>query len=266
MSTPTGRNPVEDDEPEALSTPPPRNGRPRPRWALITVLAVSGLLGIATGGVAIGADLTRKPTANEIKLAGEKEIASRWRVLDAGEIFPARADMRAYTPVQRFPVPTSSALRMGIAPKTSCAAGFDRPLADVLSAYGCRTVLRATYVDGSHTLVTTLGIAVMPNANQATEAETAADASPAVRHHGVHAVAFPGTIAAGFDDSLRQDFVDETNGTPYLFFSSSGWITDRATPVKAVDNTFDFVRTALNKVELSFADTTAPCDRPGVRC
>lgn len=261
MRTPAGPEPVED---AGSPGSPPRGRRP---WKAIIALAVCGLLGVAVGGVAIGADLTREPTADEIRLAGQKEMASRWRALDAGEIFPARAENRAYGTGRRNPTPAWTALRVGIAPKASCAAGFDRPIADILVEYGCRAVLRATYVDGSHTLAATLGIAVMPGARQAAEAQIAIDGSPALRRHGVRTVAFPGTVTARFGDSLRQDFADEVTGTPYLFFTSSGWLTDRATPVTTkADDTFAFVRTALDKVELPFSDTTAPCDRPGVRC
>ncbi|HZE32831.1 MAG TPA: hypothetical protein VE198_15510 [Actinoallomurus sp.] len=235
---------------------------------------MSGVLSIVGGGVAIGADLTRKPTANEVTAAGHKEIASRWRALKAGEIFPARADETwSYSSVQESATttPTWSALRVGIAPGVSCAEGFDRPLADVLVKHGCRTVLRATYVDASGTLVTTLGVAVMPDAKRAGDAETDFSSSLGVHgvkeRYGVRAVSFPGTAAAGFGDSLRQDFSYEENHTPYLFFRSSGWITGRATPVTTVVvNTFAFARVALDKVVLRLADTVEPCERRGVEC
>jgi len=261
-STRPGRRSKPTDEETLLPRP-----KARP-WALVAVLALSGILAITAGGVAIGADLTRTPTEDEITTAGRKELAVRWRALGAGEIFPARADTRAYSPIQRFPVPTVTALRVGIAPKAACAAGCDRRLAAILVEHGCRAALRATYVDGSRTMLTTLGVAVMPDAERAIAVETEFNASPGVRRgQGVRTVAFPGTIAAGFQDSLRQEFTWDANGTPYLFFSSSGWITDRATPVDPVpDETFAFARTALDQVQLRFADTTEPCKRPGVRC
>ena len=259
---------------EIPASPPRRreNDRPRRPLILIILLAVSGVLSIVGGGVAIGADLTRKPTANEIVAAGHKEIASRWRALTAGEIFPARADATvSYGSVSDSSAPTWSALRVGIAPAVSCAEGFDHPLADVLVKHGCRTVLRATYADASGTLVTTLGIAVMPDAERADAAETdfiASLGAHAVKErYGVRAVSFPGTVAAGFGDSLRQDLSHENSHTPYLFFRSSGWATDRATPVKTVVvNTFAFARVVLAKVILNFAATMEPCKRRGVEC
>ncbi|WP_285573525.1 hypothetical protein [Actinoallomurus iriomotensis] len=222
------------------------------------------------GGVALGADLTRKPTANEIEAAGRKEMASRWRALKAGEIFPARVNVKdAGDALREFTM--ASALRVGIAPGVSCSEGFDRPLADVLVHHGCQTVLRATYVDSSGTLLTTLGVAVMPDGGRASDAET--DFTPSLGAHGVkerygvRAVSFPGTVAEGFRDSLRQDFSYEANGTPYLFFRSSGWMTDRAAPVEpVVTDTFAFAESALDEVELKFAEKTAPCERRGVRC
>jgi hypothetical protein len=238
---------------------------------LIIVLAVSGVLSVVGGGVAIGADLTRKPTANEITAAGQKEIASRWRALTAGEIFPARADGTvSYGSASDAPAPMS-ALRVGIAPAVSCAAGFDHPLADVLVRHGCRTVLRATYVDAGGTLVTTLGVAVMPDAERADDAETDFIASLGVHgakeRYGVRAVSFPGTVAAGFGDSQRRDFSYENSHTPYLFFRSSGWTTDRATPAETVVvNTFAFAKVPLDKVKLRLAATMEPCERRGVKC
>jgi hypothetical protein len=236
------------------------------------VLAVAGVLAIVGGGVAIGTDLTRKPTANEVTAAGQKELASRWRALTAGELFPARAaGTSSRSSVAGSAAYSWTALRVGIAPGVSCAEGFDRPLADVLVKHGCRTVLRATYVDGSGTLVTTLGVAVMPDADRSDGAETDFAASLGVHgvkeRYGVRAVSFPGTVAAGFGDSLRQEFSYENSHTPYLFFRSSGWITDRATPVRSVAlNTFAFARVTLDKVALSLAETTEPCERRGVRC
>lgn len=246
--------------------------RRRRPLVLIITLAVAGVLSIVVGGVAIGANLTRKPTANEVTAAGQKEIAARWRALKAGEIFPARADETwSYSSVQESGAPTWTALRVGIAPGVSCAQGFDHPLAVVLAKHGCRTVLRATYVDGSGTLVTTLGVAVMPDAERAADAETEFNTSLKVGRdkgrYGVRAVSFPGTVTEDFGDSLRQDFSYEENHTPYLFFRSSGWITDRATPVKTVVvNTFAFARVALDKVVLRLAETAEPCERRGVEC
>jgi hypothetical protein len=259
---------------ETPISPPhrPEGDRPRRPWVLISLLAVFGILSVVGGGVAIGADLTRKPTANEVTAAGQKEIASRWRALTAGEIFPARADETfSYGSVTDSAAPTWSALRVGIAPGVSCAEGFDRPLADVLVKHGCRTVLRATYVDASGTLVTTLGVAVMPDAERADDAETDFIASLGVHgakeRYGVRAVSFPGTVAAGFGDSLRQDFSYENGQTPYLFFRSSGWATDRATRVEPVAvKTFEFARVALDKVILRLAATAEPCKRRGVEC
>lgn len=247
-----------------------QDDRPRRSWVLIILLAVSGVLGVVVGGVELGADLTRKPTANEIEAAGRKEMALRWRALKAGEIFPARVNATESGGAIREST-TATALRVGIAPGVSCSEGFDRPLAKVLVEHGCRTVLRATYVDSSGTLLTTLGVAVMPDAGRASDAETDFHTSLSVDQnegrYGVRAVSFPGTVAEGFGDSLRQDFSYEANGTPYLFFRSSGWMTDRATPVRpVVTDTFAFAETTLDELLLRFTETTAPCERRGVRC
>ncbi|TDD65055.1 hypothetical protein [Actinomadura rubrisoli] len=216
------------------------------------------------GSVAVGVEVNRGPTAKQIDAAGRKEFALRWRTLGAGEVFPARVD----GPAGMSKTPAWTATRVGIAPAASCAEGFDRPIADALVKHGCRAVLRATYVDGTGTLVTTLGVAVMPDPGQASGAEAGFPSSVGDnKRYGVRAVTFPGTVAGKFRDPLRQDFYFAANGTPYLFFRSSGWIADRGARVGTVlADTFAFARTALDQVILRFAETTEPCERRGVRC
>ena len=53
------------------------------------------------------------------------------------------------------------ARRVGLAPEVACAAGVDAPVGSVLTEYGCRTLLRATYVDQTSSFAFTVGIAVL---------------------------------------------------------------------------------------------------------
>ncbi|MFD0692292.1 hypothetical protein [Actinomadura fibrosa] len=231
------------------------------------MLAVAGVAAVAGGGAAIAVELNRSPSASQVRAAGQKELAERWRLMDAGEIFPARIESTEKT----GGVATRVAVRVGIAPAASCAEGFDRKLANVLVAHGCRTVLRATYVDAGGTLATTLGIAVMPDTGRASAAEgdfgTRLGGDAVRERYGVRALAFAGTVVRDFDDSGRQDFWFGSNGTPYLFFRSSGWTTGRGGRVRPIlADTFAFADTALNRVTQGFAVTDEPCDRKGVRC
>ncbi|MFC5749355.1 hypothetical protein [Actinomadura rugatobispora] len=257
----------------AVSPPPGRPRRSARSIAAIAVLALLGVAAVVGGAVPVVADLTREPTEREVRAAGEKEIGVRWRVLKASAIFPARLDHRVRLRSEggrAVDPPAWSALRAGIAPAASCARAFDAAFARVMDRHGCRTVLRATYVDDTGTLVATLGLAVMPDAARALRAESDLGATysrAALDRTGLRAVPFPGTAAAGFGDARRAAFGIESNGTPYLFFRASGWVADRGRPAPgAVAERFEFARTGLNSIVAIFAATTAVCEREGVRC
>lgn len=251
----------------------------RPRRLLAAVLAALGLAAVIGGGTAIAADVTRKPTAQERDKAGEKEIATRWRRLKTAEIFPetlrSGLGSQSFSYERNFPEPPLNppphSTRAGISRPASCAEALDREVADVLGKLGCRTVLRATYVDESGTLATTLGIAVMPTADAAARVEsglhTTSGSLEIGTAHGVKAVSFPGTSAESFDDSLRQDFAFQVNSTPYVFFRSSGWLLARGHIDRdAMVERFSFADTALGQVMHTFAPGGAPCTRKAVKC
>lgn len=246
--------------------------RAGPPLLLIIAVAVLGLGALAGGVVPIAVDLTRKPTDAEIRAAGVKELAGRWRILTAGEIFPGRVEVRARDRfMKEMDPPAWTAVRAGIAPEASCAAAFDAALAKVLAKHGCRTALRATYLDGSGTLAATVGIAVMPDTRRASQAEGDFGATLGVHgvkeRYGVRAVPVPGTAAAAFSDRRRRSFWLDTNGTPYLFFRSSGWLADRGgPPPAATDETFRFAGAALDRIAQTFAANADVCERRGVRC
>ncbi|MBO2455139.1 hypothetical protein J4573_49195 [Actinomadura barringtoniae] len=247
----------------------------RPRRLLAAALAALGLASIIGGGTAIAADITRKPTAKERDKAGEKEIATRWRRLNAAEIFPTSFEpglATQYAAVngnEKDPLLRSQ--RAGIAAPAPCAEALDPKLAAVALKHGCSQVLRATYVDSSGTMATTLGIAVMPDSRAVDRAEGAFDSAlgtnAAKERFGVRVVAFPGTPARNFADANRQDFFEGSNGTPYLFFRSSGWLVARGHVDRdRVTETFGFADTALGKVIHTFSLIEAPCKRKDVRC
>jgi hypothetical protein len=251
---------------------PPRPKRSKVRIFVGLALAVFGLAAIAGGAVPIVLDLTREPTDAEIKAAGEKEIGARWRALTASQIFPARVDTKGHDGKLRdLDPPAWSAVRAGLAPEAACGKALDAPVAKVLARHGCRTVLRATYVDGSGTLAATIGIAVLADTRQAAQAEADLGSTLGVHgvkeRYGVRVAEFPGTAAAGFEDSLRRDFWLDTNGTPYLFFRSSGWLADRGKVDQAqVLEQFYFARMVVDSAVKALGAQTGPCDRRGVRC
>ena len=108
-----------------------------------------------------------------------------------------------------------------------CRAAFEPAVLRLLGSSACGPVLRAGYTDASRSLVATVGIAFLgTNAaaeravGRATEGERS-DLRP-------HAVAFPGTAAAGFGDSQRMAFrVFASPDAPYLTFAVVGFSDGR---------------------------------------
>ena len=89
-------------------------------------MALAGIAGLAGGGAALHADLTRHATASEVAAAGRTEIATRWSRWPAGQIFPAAA------PYVNWDGLYTTGYRVGIARQASCEAAFDPPVAEIL--------------------------------------------------------------------------------------------------------------------------------------
>jgi len=176
-------------EPEAS----PSAQRRRPRRVLFVALITLGVLLIAAGGAALGRELTRKATPAEAAAALQQEIASRWERLPAGKIFPATvsySDVAGNKMVARL---------VGIAPPASCRAALAPAGYALVRGAGCETILRATYVDASGALATTVAVAVLRSPPSTVQASNiAAAASPGL---GLHAVTFDGTVADQFGDA-----------------------------------------------------------------
>lgn len=250
--------------------PVPR--RSRGRTALASLLAVLGLAAVLGGGTGLTLELTREPTAAEKKEAGEKQQALRWRLLPPGEIFPPTVKYGTGTSgkvVQGQESP-QTARRVGIVPEAACSEAFDRPLAEVLTDQGCRTALRATYVDDSGTQVATIAVAVMPSTARAQKADSAFSdriGFQARREMGVRAHGFAGTAAEGFDDAARQIFSTDVSASPYLYFRTAGWADGRAKVAEGdISDEFLFSRVVMAHVMGRFAQSSDPCDQVGVEC
>jgi hypothetical protein len=248
-----------------VTTSPPggpsaAGGRRGTRTALATTAsAVVALLGLVFAVVSAGrahAELHRGPTATERSAAAAKAVALRWRSWRAGRIFPATLAYLA--PDHRG----GRALRLGIASRSSCAAGLDAIAAQAAAASGCRAVLRASYTDQLRGVVFTVGVAAFP-ASRGAAAFLHRLAGPAVLHGGpgapagtgtavhgdagapvfsgylrdlpaaagpraggVRALALPGTAAALFTDAVRQTVSGWQDG-PYVVLATAGYADGR---------------------------------------
>lgn len=200
--------------------PPPE---PVPWYAhrrLWLALAVATAVGYVIVGVVSTAhvywEFHRRPTPWELYRAANQEVSDRWRTWPADKIFP---DSVPYTSEQGG---IEYARRVGIAPGTTCTAGVDAAPGAVLRRYGCRALLRATYIDQAQGVVMTFGVAALRDEQAAMTAKDAlAPGDPANAGPFLHALPFPRTSAARFDDAARQ-FAATGQSGPYLVLTVAG--------------------------------------------
>lgn len=206
---------------------------PRRRFGLAAMAVAAGLVGLTASMIGVGvAILPRHFTPAEQHKIVSWEIGKRWRTWPAGEVFPAEITYRLLGPSLGSATGlTLTAHRVGITPEASCAAATDPAAAQILARYGCATLLRATYSDATGAFVTTVGIAVLPDARAGAAAQEMLS-----RFHGaqpgVRAAAFAGTPTAWFADSGRQVSSSVAAG-PYLVMYTAGYTDGR--PREAAD-------------------------------
>ena len=240
------------------ATPPARVRRPRWHTPLLVVLTLAGVAGLAIGGFALHAELTRHATAAEAAAAGRAEIATRWERLPAGRLFPA--DIRYGTAGHRV----GTARRVGIAPAASCAAALDPAAAAIFRARGCQTVLRASYTDASGSLTVTVGVVVMHSTTAAQSAVSDLTIQPG--HAGVRAVSFPGTRAAGYGDAQRGWLHAEPGDGPYAFLYAAGFTDGRRGTGDLTSEPQHLGAGVLSWVINVLTAGGPPCSRADIRC
>jgi len=186
-----------------------------------------GLAGLTASAAGVVVQLMpRRFSAVQAEQLSTWEMLRRWRAWPAGQIFPRTLgyDVPGYAFSGHRGLHLT-ARRAGIARMAHCARAVDPPAAKILTGQGCQVVLRATYVDATRSLVTTVGVAVMPSPAAAASAATALSAGSGVRP-GIVPVPFPRTVAALFGDQERQLTVATSDG-PYLVLSVAGYADGR---------------------------------------
>jgi hypothetical protein len=255
--------PVFQSAPAPAAEPEPETGpsvpRRRPRRVLFIALLTVGVLLIAGGAATLFRELTRKATPAEANAALQQEIATRWERLTAGKIFPATV---SYTDSDGN---ATSARLVGIAPAASCQTSLEPAAYALVRGLGCATMLRATYVDASGALATTVGIAVMPSTRAARLA--AGDAVSLAPGDGLHAMTFAGTVSGQFGDAARG-IQGGLAGGPYVFLFTAGFTDGLPTTAAAQQQTElqsfgDGVGTGL-KVLLT--GHGKPCTMKDIKC
>ncbi len=258
-------------DPGTRGEPPRRNVRRRRLAALIALLLGLAGLAVSLNGV-VTQLLPRQFTAAQQEQIEAWEIASRWRVLDSGQVFPAAVTYQLPAQVLQGPAPLSlDALRVGIAPESGCNGGVTTAAASALHRSGCEAVLRATYVDATRSYVMTVGVAVLPTAAAADTAVagltrprlTAARSVTGTGKldDGVQVVRFRGRAASLYDYS-RQISASFADG-PYLVMYAAGYADGRPRVRVSDDKYSDAEMTSLAAgVAQSVANTLAARPAP----
>jgi hypothetical protein len=251
----------QDDPDGQYSSPQPaaarRRGLKRWRRATVAVLAVFGLCVAGAGGTALALEMTRHATSAEAQATAQTEVDSRWERLPAGRIFPSEL---GYTDSAGS---SDHVHRVGIAPRAGCAQATDPVIGRALVAARCVTVLRATYIDGSGTLVTTVGIAVMPSTRASVNAYQNIDADT---NAGLRAVGFSGTASSLFANAQRQEFTLQAQG-PYIFFQTDGYGDGRHRTTGPHEAAFGDIGDAiLGDLAIIMSGYGNPCREKDIRC
>ncbi|GAA0362885.1 hypothetical protein GCM10010151_61160 [Actinoallomurus spadix] len=186
-------------------------------WLGVAIVTTVGYLAVGALSTArVYWEFHRKPTAWELYRAAGEEVRDRWRTWPAEKIFP---DSVPYTSEQGG---IEHAALVGIAPERGCGTGIDPVPAAVLSRYGCRALLRATYVDQTQGIILTVGLAALPDERSASLAgESLAPTDPGAAGPFLRPLAFPQTIAARFAESTRQLATADRAG-PYVVMTVAG--------------------------------------------
>jgi hypothetical protein len=237
-----------------LENPPRRKGS-RWLWSAAGLAAVLGVTVGVYGGLEVKRELDRPPTPAEKDAASVQEIALRWRTRSAGDIFPATVE---YGPYESKDL----ARRVGIATEAPCAKALDAAIAKIVSSHGCKTVLRATYLDATETLLSTVGVAALPDGAAVSKASLGIW-QPTAARRGVRAAAFPGTVSARFRDAARQSFTS-TEFDNYLIFVTSGYADGRRQIKSDRPQIFLFGNQVASKVGSALKEPVDPCTVRGV--
>jgi hypothetical protein len=225
---------------------------------VVAILLILGVAAAGGGGFGLYTQLTRHATAAESRAAGQREVATRWLRMSAGQIFPRTVSYLSTGSGGHW-----SARLVGIAPQASCAAATDPAAGAALVRSGCETVLRATYADASGTLIATVGIAVMPSAARAGGAFSAIQEGV---DQGVLAAPFPGTVADRFGNAQRAVFGQQDRG-PYILFDAVGFADGRVTHMADSDSALrDLGDGIVRAVAGLFAAPGNPCREKDIRC
>ncbi|WP_222720849.1 hypothetical protein [Actinomadura sp. HBU206391] len=231
------------------SQPQPR----RRRGALVIagLLTAVCLVALVVAVVVLTSELTRPPTVAERNRAATAEVARRWEAWPAGKIFP---DTVPYTLSVGG---KESARRVGIGRDRACSGAVDAALATTLRTYGCRAVVRATYLDQLQGLAITVGVVAFPDVAKASAAVPRLPADKPAP--GLRALPLPGSAASRFDDAARQEAAIRHRG-PYVVIATIGYADGR--PAAKIKQKQGYLKVVVPQLAESILGTLAAPARP----
>ncbi|MEU7485845.1 hypothetical protein [Streptomyces sp. NPDC042319] len=230
--------PPERDAVAPLGQPgatPPR--RPAVRKAVAAACLVLGL-GLI-GGAAAGSWLAGGPGPGEATAATFGETRGLWHSLPVNTLFPRTLHGTAAGPGGA----DRTWKRIAVAPDTGCADAFDPLLAKALAPAGCKRLLRADYVDATHSSVITVGV-VTTRADaagmSALDKRFTTERLDSRRDLMPRPYTAPGTLAAGFGPEQRASWsIQVLPDAPLVIYAVSGFADGRevASPEPASEAT-----------------------------
>ncbi|WP_433497878.1 hypothetical protein ACQP1K_23630 [Sphaerimonospora sp. CA-214678] len=186
--------------------------------AIMGVILAVAALNVLLGSIGVINERRSRPlTEAERARYVAEDVARRWHAWPVGMVFPEELQYMALGRARQY------AHRVGVAPEAACTAALDPQVSSVLGRYGCRTVLRATYIDQTAAFAVTVGVAVLRDEEAG---RRAAAELPVDDRVGVRPVAFPGTVTDTFGPAQRQ-WTGWTMAGPYIVLSTAGYADGR---------------------------------------
>ncbi|MFC6065726.1 hypothetical protein [Streptomyces ochraceiscleroticus] len=211
-------------------------GQPAPapsrRHALRTAAAAACLvLGLGLiGGAAAGSWLAGGPSGDQAAAAAFTDARALWHSVPVRTLFPQTLHGTAAGPGGA----DRTWHRIAVAPDGGCAKAFDPLLAKALAPAGCKRLLRADYVDATHSSVITVGVVTTRTdltGMRALNKRFTTERLAARRDLMPRPYTAPGTPAADFGPDQRASWsVQVLSDAPFVVYAVSGFADGRAVP------------------------------------
>ena len=234
-------------------------GISRARWhaPLLVVLALAGVAGLAVGGFALHAELTRRATAAEAAAAGRAENATRWQRLQPPAV-PGPYPVRHRWAAAEHRAPGGHRARHVLRGRAGSGRGGHLPCARLphRAAGHLRRRLRVAGGDRRR----------RGAAQRRRRAERRVRPDHLVRAPRGPGGELSGTRAAGYGDAQRGWFHATASAAPYAFLYAAGFADGRRGTGDLTSAPQQLGAGVLSWVTSVLTANGPPCARPDIRC